>query len=122
MVRGSAADSSAATLVVATHRGTYRSSDGGAHWLLQEGNLPIHLEAGTLARDPVSPNTLYVVYSLIPYPEIWRSAVEGSNLLARANRMSLIGGGAFLLLLLLAGGTVVFWLSRLRGAVGRPTG
>jgi photosystem II stability/assembly factor-like uncharacterized protein len=121
LVRGIAADAQLATLVVTTHRGTYRSVDGGAHWTLQEGNLPVHLEAGPLARDPADPRTLYAVYSLIPYPEVWRSAVEGSNLLARADRMSLIGGVAFLLLLLLSGGLLVGWLVRRRAATaGRP--
>ncbi len=116
-VRSIAADPEARTLVVATHRGTYRSTDAGEHWTLQEGNLPVHLEAGTLARDPSSPSTLYVVYSLIPYPEVWRNAVEGSNLLARADRVSLIGGAAFLAFLLLSGGTLVAWLARRRDAM-----
>ena len=101
-------------LVVTTHRGTYRSTDAGAHWALEEGNLPVHLEAGPLARDPANPRILYVVYSLIPYPEVWRSALEGSNLLARVDPMSLIGGLAFLLLLLLSGMLLVVWLVRRR--------
>jgi hypothetical protein len=104
-------------LVVTTHRGAYRSADGGAHWTLEEGNLPVHLEAGPLARDPADPRTLYAVYSLIPYPEVWRSALDGSNLLARADRMSLLGGLAFLALLLLGGGGLIAWLARRRGAV-----
>ncbi len=116
MVRGIAADPAAATLVVTTHRGAYRSADGGAHWVLEEGNLPVHLEAGPLARDPADPGTLYAVYSLIPYPEVWRSALDGSNLLARADRMSLLGGLAFLLLLLLGGGVLVARLVRWRAA------
>ncbi|MFL5256650.1 MAG: WD40/YVTN/BNR-like repeat-containing protein [Rhodopila sp.] len=117
ITRGIAADAGATMLVVTTHRGTYRSTDAGAHWMLEEGNLPIHLEAGPLARDPAAPATLYAVYSLIPYPEVWRNAVEGSNLLARADPMSLIGGAAFLLLLLLAGIALVAWLLRWRRAI-----
>lgn len=113
-VRGIAADPTATTLVVSTHLGTYRSTDAGAHWRLQEGNLPVHLEAGPLTRDPTDPSVLYVVYSLIPYPEVWRSAVDGSNLLARADPTSLIGGLAFLLLLVLLGVLLVVWLTRLR--------
>jgi hypothetical protein len=120
VVRGIAADAAATTLVVTTHRGTYRSADGGAHWTLVEGNLPVHLEAGPLARDPADPGTLYAVYSLIPYPEVWRSALDGSNLLARADRMSLAGGLAFLVLLLFSGALLVAWLARRRGAVPGP--
>jgi photosystem II stability/assembly factor-like uncharacterized protein len=114
VVRGIAADPTSATLVVTTHRGTYRSTDAGVHWTLEEGNLPVHLEAGPLARDPENPSILYIVYSLIPYPEVWRSALEGSNLLARVDPMDLLGGLAFLLLLSAGSITLVVWLARQR--------
>ena len=113
-VRGIAADPEATTLVVTTARGMYRSSDRGMTWALKEGNLPIHLEAGPLVRDPGDPRTLYAVYSLMPYTEVWRSALEGSNLLARADPVSLAGGLAFLLLLMIGGGVLVRWLARQR--------
>jgi photosystem II stability/assembly factor-like uncharacterized protein len=119
VVRGVAADPTATTLVVTTHRGTYRSTDAGANWTLEEGNLPVHLEAGPLTRDPVDPGILYVVYSLIPYSEVWRSALDGSNLLARVDPMSLIGGLAFLLLLALSGILLVTWLTRRRRDIAR---
>jgi len=115
-VRGIASDPTATTLVVTSHRGTYRSTDAGVHWALEEGNLPVHLEAGPLARDPANPGILYVVYSLIPYPELWRGALDGSNLLARVEPMDLIGGLAFLLLLSLSGFLLVAWLTRRRRA------
>jgi photosystem II stability/assembly factor-like uncharacterized protein len=114
VVRGIAADPTAETLVVTTHRGTFRSTDAGVHWALEEGNLPVHLEAGPLARDPANPSILYIVYSLIPYPEVWRSALEGSNLLARVDPMDLLGGVAFLLLLLSGSIVLVVWLVRQR--------
>ncbi len=66
VVRGIASDPTATTLVVTSHRGTYRSTDAGVHWALEEGNLPVHLEAGPLARDPANPGIFYVVYSLDP--------------------------------------------------------
>jgi hypothetical protein len=107
------------TLVVTSHRGTYRSTDSGVHWLLEEGNLPLHLEAGPLVRDPTDPRILYAVYSLVPYPEVWRNALDGSNLLSRADPISLIGALAFLLLLLLSGISLVVWLARWRRDVPR---
>ena len=113
-VRGIAADPAITTLVVTTHRGTYRGTDAGAHWMLEEGNLPLHLEAGPLFRDPTDPRVLYAVYSLVPYPEVWRNALEGSNLLSRVDPVSLIGGVAFLILLLLSGVLVAVWLTRWR--------
>ena len=122
-VRGIAADPAATTFVVTTHRGMYRSADSGRSWSLKEGNLPIHLEAGPLIRDPVDARTLYAVYSLMPYSDVWRTALEGSNLLARADPVSLAGAGAFVLLLMIGGALLVRWLARQRtgrAAAGRP--
>jgi len=79
-VRGIAANAEAKILVVSTNRGVYRTEDGGETWVLKEDNLPIHLEAGPLARDPADTNVLYAVYSLMPYSEAWRIAVETGNL------------------------------------------
>jgi hypothetical protein len=100
----------------------YRSTDGGSSWELKEGTLPIHLEAGPLVRDPHDPRTLYAVYSLMPYPEVWRTAVQGGNLLARVDTLSLAGGFAFLVLLMLAAGFLVGWLQRLRRPRAAPSG
>jgi photosystem II stability/assembly factor-like uncharacterized protein len=115
-VRGIAADPSATNLIVTTARGMYRSTDGGTTWTLLEGNLPVHLEAGPLARDPSDGRTLYAVYSLVPYAEAWRTALEGTNLLARADPVSLAGGLAFVLLLMICGALLVRWLARQRAA------
>lgn len=115
-IRGIAADPAASTLVVTTHRGMYRSEDGGATWTLKEDNLPVHLEAGPLARHPGDARVLYAVYSLMPYDEVWRTALEGSNLLARTDPVSLAGGLAFLLLLIIGGALLARWLARQRAA------
>jgi hypothetical protein len=115
-VRGIAADPAARTLVVTTRRGMYRSEDGGESWELKEDNLPVHLEAGALARDPSDARALYAVYSLMPYGEVWRTALEGSNLLARTDPVSLAGGLAFLLLLIIGGALLARWLARQRAA------
>jgi hypothetical protein len=117
-VRGIAADPAAMTLVVTTHRGMYRSEDGGHSWMLKETNLPVHIESGPLDRDPSDARTLYAVYSLLPYAEVWRTALEGGNLLARADPVSLAGGLAFVLLLLIGGGLLVRWLAGRR--LARP--
>jgi len=110
-VRGIAADPAAMTLVVTTQRGMYRSEDGGQSWILKESNLPVHLESGPLGRDPSDARTLYAVYSLMPYAEVWRTALEGGNLLARIDPVSLAGGLAFVLLLMIGGGLLVRWLA-----------
>ena len=115
-VRGIAADENATTLVLTTHRGTYRSGDGGTTWVLQEGNLPSHLEAGPLARDPSDPSVIYISYSLVPYTEIWRAAREGRPPLAHLDPVSLAGITSFALLFLFGGGLVARWLMRLRNA------
>ena len=67
-----------------------------------EGNLPVHLEARPLVRDPSHAQTLYAGYALMPYSELWRRALEGSNLLSRVDPISLAGALAFLLLLVIA--------------------
>jgi photosystem II stability/assembly factor-like uncharacterized protein len=115
-VRGIAADENATAIVVTTHRGMYRSEDGAQTWALKEGNLPIHLESGPLTRDPSDARVLYAVYSLLPYGEVWRTAIEGGNLLAHLDPVSIAGGVAFILLLLGGGIFLVIWLVRLRGA------
>jgi photosystem II stability/assembly factor-like uncharacterized protein len=117
-VRGIAADPPAMTLVVTSHRGMYRSEDGGQSWTFKESNLPVHLESGPLGRDPNDARTLYAVYSLMPFAEVWRTALEGGNLLARVDPVSLAGGVAFLLLLIIAGGLLARWLAGSRS--GRP--
>jgi hypothetical protein len=83
---------------------------------LKEGNLPVHIEAGPIVRAPGDPGKLYAVFSLVPYPEVWRTALEGSNLLARTDPVGLAGGLAFLLLLFIAGSLLVRWLNRRRAA------
>jgi photosystem II stability/assembly factor-like uncharacterized protein len=115
-IRGIAADPTATVLVVTTHRGMYRSEDGGETWALKEGNLPVHIEAGPLIRTPGEPRTLYAVFSLVPYPELWRIAVEGGNLLARTDPVSLAAGLAFVILLLILGGLLVGMLNRRRAS------
>lgn len=101
VVRGVAAD--AAHVIVTSDRGMYGSLDGGQTWQLEESGLPVHLEAGPLTRDPGDRRTLYAVYSLMPYREVWRAALEGSNLLSRVDATQLISAGAFMALFLLAG-------------------
>jgi len=115
-VRGIAADEMASTLVVTTHRGMYRSDDGGLGWMLKENSLPTHLEAGPLVRDPTEMHTLYAGYSLLPFPELWRAAVEGRNLFFRLDPVSLAGGCAFIALLIIGGVLLIGWLERLRSA------
>ena len=118
-IRGIAADASGRIIVLATHRGALRSEDGGTTWaLIEGGTLPVHLEAGPLVRDPQHAATLYMGFSLMPYPEIWRRAEQGSNLLSQIDPVSLAGGAAFLVLLLLAGALLVGRLMRMQRSKG----
>ena len=115
-VRGIAASADAMIIVVSSDRGIYRSQDSGETWTLKEDNLPAHIEAGPLARDPNDPDVIYAVFSLMPYAEVWRMAIEGGNLLARIDPISLAGGLSFCALLLIGGGLAVRLLARWRGA------
>lgn len=119
-VRGIAASADATTLVVSSDRGVYRSEDGGQTWAPKEDNLPIHIEAGPLARDPNDAGVIYAVFSLMPYAEVWRTAVEGGNLLARIDPISLAGGLSFCVLMLIGGVLAVRYLSRRRATTHSP--
>src|SRR5947208_2616273 len=119
-VRGIAASADAATLVVSSDRGIYRSEDGGETWAPKEDNLPIHVEAGPLARDPKDAGVIYAVFSLMPYAEVWRMAIDGGNLLARIEPISLAGALLFCVLVLIAGGLAARHLSRRRAAADSP--
>lgn len=119
-VRGIAANDDGGTLVLTTHRGMYRSTDGALSWGLVEGNLPIHLEARPLLRDASHAGTLYAGYALMPYAEIWRIAVEGGNLLGRIDAINLAGAAAFLMLLCLGGFILTRWLIRRRDSAHEP--
>lgn len=119
-IRGLAAADAGARFVATTDRGMFLSDDSGKTWRQQEANLPVHLEAGPLAGDPGNARTLYAVYSLMPYAEVWRLAVQGGNLLARSDPVQIAGGVAFTLLVLFSGGLLVYWLLRRRDAVPSP--
>ncbi len=98
---GRARDGKLKPILLATHRGVLRSSDAALTWTVVEGNLPVHLEAGLLVRDPHDAATLYAGFSLTPYTEL-RARASGANLLARLDPVSLAGGAAFLALLAMA--------------------
>ena len=99
-------------IVVTADRGLYRSVDGGESWTLITENLPAHLEAGPLVRDPVNPSTLYAGFSLIPYPELWRRAADREGALARVSVTSLVGGFVILVLVVLGAVAALRWLGR----------
>ncbi len=119
-VRGIVASADAMTLVVSSDRGIYRSEDGGETWAPKEDNLPIHIESGLLARDPNDAGVIYAVFSLMPYAEVWRMAIERPNMPTRIEPISLAGGLAFCLLVLIGGGLAVRYLSRRRAAAHSP--
>jgi photosystem II stability/assembly factor-like uncharacterized protein len=99
-------------IVATTDRGLYRSVDGGESWTLIFDNLPAHLEAGPLLRDPVDPASLYAGFALMPYPELWRQATNHEGALVRVSVASLVGGVVFLLLVVLGAVTALRWLGQ----------
>jgi len=67
-IRGVASDSNAHALVVTSHRGMYRSADGGLTWTAQEGGLPAHQEAGPLLVNAEAGGTLLARQLLLGEP------------------------------------------------------
>jgi photosystem II stability/assembly factor-like uncharacterized protein len=122
ILRGVIATADANALSVSTHRGLYRSTDAGKSWQQVTGNLPVHLEAGAMVRDPHAPTTVYLPFSLTPYHEIRRRAVEGSNLLAQVDPISMAGAGAFFILFVVAAVFLVRKLTRLSERSPSSTG
>jgi len=110
-VRGIAVSARARDAVLTTDRGLYRSAEG-ERWEIPGDNLPAHLEAWPLVRDPSDPETLYAGFALIPYPELWRLAAERTSALARVGPMGVAGGLAFLVLVGLAGAAALRGLRR----------
>ena len=120
-IRGIAGNAEATTLVVTTNRGLYRSENGGESWTLKEDNLPIHLEAGPLMQNPSDAGVLYAVYSLVPYSEVWRAAIEAHKLPQQLDLISLAGRISFGLLVIIGGALFARLLVRSRlGGSGGP--
>jgi photosystem II stability/assembly factor-like uncharacterized protein len=97
-------------VVVTTDRGLYRSVDGGKSWTLIIDDLPAHLEAGPLVRDPLDPATLYAGFALVPYSELWRRAADREGAFARVSVASLAGGAVLLILVALGALAALRWL------------
>ena len=95
-VRGIAVAASGPGIVLTTHRGVFRSPDGGQRWEMLADNLPVHLEAGPLVRDPVDPATLYAGFALTPSDELRRAAARDRSSLADLAAGELAGAAALL--------------------------
>ena len=50
-------------MVISTDRGVFRSLNAGASWALLSAELPSHVEATLLLRDPHTPATIYAGFS-----------------------------------------------------------
>ena len=110
-VRGVVLSVSARNAVLTTDRGLYRSAEG-ERWEMPGDNLPAHLEAWLLVRDPTDLETLYAGFALVPYSELWRLAGEQTSALARVGPMSFVGSVAFLGLVALASAAALRALRR----------
>jgi len=108
-------------MLMATDRGVYRRTVDADRWTLSNDNLPAHLEAGMLVRDPLDPATVYAGFALTSSDELSRRAVTGAGALRRLDLVNLAGGLAFLALLLLAAVAMVRRLARTHYRASRFT-
>jgi photosystem II stability/assembly factor-like uncharacterized protein len=102
------------SIILTTTRGLYRSMDLGGSWELVSENLPAHLEAGPLVSDPADPATLYAGFSLRPYSELWRPAVDQGPLREPRSVTGLAGAAVVVGLVGLAVGVTLPRLGRRR--------
>jgi photosystem II stability/assembly factor-like uncharacterized protein len=79
-------------IVMATDRGVFRSADDGARWTLGSENLPAHLWAGMLARDPVDLATVYAGFALNSREMLAQRAVDEAGMLGWITPTQLAGG------------------------------
>jgi hypothetical protein len=89
-------------IVIATHRGVYRSADEGAHWTLGSENLPAHLESGMLARDP-DPATIYAGFAVRSRDLLAILAIKENAASSRIAFSWLAGGLGVLAIVICAG-------------------
>ena len=108
-------------ILLATHRGLYRSADDGERWALTSDNLPAHLDSGLLAHDPRDAHTIYAGFTVIPHAELSRRAAARRSVLERLDPVTIAIGLALLALSLLAAGAAVRRLARTRLRVSRST-
>jgi hypothetical protein len=114
---------SGSTILVATDRGLFRSSDRGNRWDPPREGLPAHLIAGVLVPDPRRPATLFAGFAPKSYEELRQQLSKpGAGAAASAPTY---GSTVLVLAGLLACGLVagVLGLSRARSAAraGRPS-
>jgi len=109
------------TVVVATDRGVFRSTDAGASWTMLRAELPDHAEAALLLHDPHASATLYAGFS--------RTGIEALQAVSPAPDPSYAGGdvalavGAYagFALLLLGTGLAVRRLMHAKAVAAPPT-
>ena len=114
---------SGSTILVATDRGLFRSSNGGNRWDPPREGLPAHLIAGVLVSDPRGPATLFVGFAPASY-EALRQQLSKPGV-AAASSAPTYGATVLVLAGLLAFGLIAgaFGFARTRSAAraGRPS-
>lgn len=114
---------SGSTLLIATDRGLFRSSNAGNRWDPPRENLPAHLIAGVLVSDPRRPATLFAGFAPKSYEELRQQLAKPG--VAAASSAPTYGATVLVLAGLLAFGLIAGALSlaRARSAAraGRPS-
>jgi photosystem II stability/assembly factor-like uncharacterized protein len=95
------------TVLVATERGVFRSTDAAASWVHLASELPSHSEAALLVRDPHAGATLYAGFSRTAPAQLERLSRVAAPAVARGDIALLVAAYAGLALLLLAVAVVV---------------
>ena len=123
LARARALAISGSTILVATDRGLFRSSNAGNRWDPPRENLPAHLIAGVLVPDPHRPATLFAGFSPKSYEEL-RQQLSKPGVVAAASAPR-YGSTVLVLAGLLAfgliAGVLIFSRARSAARAGRPS-
>ena len=111
-IRGIAVTQAGKVIVLTTHRGLMRSTDGGTSWAKIESALPLHLEPSPLVQDGKDPSIVYAGFSLRPYSEPWRTAQDVAEQMRRDQARKRNTAIALALAALLSVGAAGFFLRK----------
>ncbi|HEV8210383.1 MAG TPA: hypothetical protein VGP77_09690 [Vicinamibacterales bacterium] len=99
-------------MVISTDRGVYRSLNAGVSWALLSAELPNHVEATLLLRDPHNPATIYAGFSRLGPEQLKGVLLTPDQSFTRSDVALLVGLYSGFALVLVGVGVIVRRMTR----------